>query len=275
MRASISLALLLAGAVMSSHAQWINYPTPGIPRTPDGKPNLTAPAPRASDGKPDLSGVWQVEPTPWAEMKPLVGNLNDLFAPGDDLMEFSKYAINILADFKPGEAPLRPEAAAALRQPRRAGPPCLPQGIPFIYLIPAPAKWIQTPGLIAIAFEGFENLRQVYIDGRKLPTDPQPLWTGYSVGKWEGGTLVIDTVGFNDKTRLDAMGHPHSDALHLTERYRRRDFGHMDVEVTINDPKMYAKPFTIKYTTLLLPDTDILEYVCEENEKDSRHLAKQ
>jgi hypothetical protein len=117
------------------------------------------------------------------------------------------------------------------------------------------------------------GLRQVYTDGRKPPADGQLLWQGYASGRWNGDTLVIDTVGFNDKTRLDAMGHPHSEALHLTERYHRRDFGHMDVEVTIDDPKMYTRPFTIKYTELLQPDTDILEYVCEENEKDLSHLA--
>jgi hypothetical protein len=274
MRRTGRLILGVAAVVACSHAQWVKYPTPGIPRTPDGKPNLTAPAPRASDGKPDLSGVWQVEPTPWPEMKPLVGNLNDLFVPGDDLMEFSKYAINILADFKPDQAPMRPEATAAFRQPRGTNA-CLPQGLPFVYLPPAPAKWIQTPGLIAIALEGAANLRQIYMDGRKLPADPQPSWAGYSVGRWESDTLVVDTVGFNDKTRLDAMGHPHSEALREIERYHRRDFGHMDVQVTIDDPKMYTRPFTIKYTKLLLPDTDILEYVCEENEKDAQHLGRQ
>jgi hypothetical protein len=274
MRADIRLILLFAGAAFVSSAQWVSYPTPGIPRTPDGKPNLTEPAPHASDGKPDLSGLWQVEPTPWAQMKPLVGNLNDLFAPGDDLREFSKYAINILADFRPEDAPLRPEAAAVLRQSRASANVCLPQGLPFVYLIPTPAKWIQTPGLIAIALEGPANLRQIYTDGRKLPTSAQPMWQGYSVGHWEGDTLVVDSMGFNDQTRLDAMGHPHSDALHEIERYHRRDFGHMDVAVTIDDPKMYTRPFTIKYTKMLLADTDLLEYVCEEDEKDLSHMPR-
>jgi hypothetical protein len=162
------LILLFAGAALGSPAQWVSYPTPGIPRTSDGKPNLTAPAPRASDGRPDLSGLWQVEPTPWAEMKPLVGNLNDVFAPGDDLREFSKYAINILADFRPEDAPLWSEAAAALRQPRAAANACLPQGLPFVYLIPTPANWIQTPRLIAIAVEGPANVRQIYTDGAQI-----------------------------------------------------------------------------------------------------------
>ena len=274
MRMFLRIAAVLAGCVWLSPAQWVNYPTPGIPRTADGKPNLTAPAPRRADGKPDLSGIWQVEPTPWEEMKPLVGNLNDAFAPGDDLRDFSKYAINILADFKPEEAPLRPEARAALRQRPPETNRCLPDGTPFVYLIPTPARWIQTPGLIGIAVEGKQPFRQIYTDGRKPPADRQPMWQGYSVGKWEGDTLVVDAIGFNDKTVLDGMGHPHSDALHEIERYHRRDFGHMDVELTIDDPKMYTKPFSIKYTKLLLPDTDILEYVCEDNERDAAHMTR-
>jgi hypothetical protein len=275
----IRIAFILTGAAACGQAQWINYRSPGIPRKPDGKPNLTAPAPRTSNGKPDFSGLWQVEPSPWAEIKPLVGDLNDVFVPGDDLSEFSKYGINILADFKREEAPIRPEVAAKMRQRQKGNEtemnPCLPGSITFMNLIPATNKWIQTPGLIVILQEAGFNFRQVYLDGRKPPSDALPLWLGYSVGKWEGDTLVVDTTGFNDKTVLDAFGNPHSDALHLTERYHRRDYGHLDVELTVDDPKIYTKPFTIKYTDLLLPDSDILEYVCEENEKDARHLAKQ
>jgi hypothetical protein len=274
MRTFTRLALLSAAAA-SVHGQWVNYPTPGIPRTREGKPNLSGPAPRAQNGKPDLSGLWQVQPSPWAEIKPIVGNMNDVFAPGDDLMEFSKYALNILADFKPAEAPIRPEAVALMRQRKPEGSPCLPGSISFTNLIPATTKWIQTPGLIAILQEASFNFRQVYLDGRKFPADAQPLWLGYSVGKWEGDTLVIESRGFNDKTVLDAFGHPHSEALHLTERYRRRDFGHMEGELTVDDSQMYTRPFTVKYTDVLQPDTDILEAICEENERDVKHMAKQ
>jgi len=270
----VTIALLIAGTVATCNAQWIHYRNPRVPRTRDGKPDLTARAPRTPDGKPDLSGIWQVKPSPWDELKPLVGNMNDLFVPGDDLMDFSKYALNILADFKPEEEPIRPEAKAALREPGRPVNSCLPQGIPFVYLLPVPSRWIQTPGYLAIVFEGMNGVRQVYLDGRKPPADREPLWQGYSTGKWEGDTLVIDTVGFNDKTSLDAMGHPHSEDLHETARYHRRDFGHMDVEVTIEDPKIYTRPFRIQYTDDLLPDTDILEYVCQENEKDAPHMSK-
>jgi hypothetical protein len=274
MRTFTRLALLFAAGT-SVYGQWVNYPTPGIPRTHDGKPNLSGPAPRAQNGKPDFSGLWQVQPSPWAEIKPIVGNMNDVFAPGDDLMDFSKYGLNILADFKPAEAPIRPEALARMRQRKPEGSPCLPGSISFNNLIPATTKWIQTPGLIAILQEASFNFRQVYLDGRKFPAEPQPLWLGYSVGKWEGDALVIESRGFNDKTVLDAFGHPHSEALHLTERYRRRDFGHMDGELTVDDPKMYTRPFTVKYTDILQPDTDILEAVCEENERDVKHMPKQ
>lgn len=279
MRTPIRIALIFAGVVVCSPAQWVRYRTPGIARTADGKPNLTAPAPRASDGRPDLSGLWQVQPSPWAELKPLVGNMNDVFAPGDDLMEFSKYAINILADFKRGEEPIRPEVAAARARQRKSGKPpesnpCLPGSITFTNLVPATIKWVQTPGLIVILQEAGFDFRQVYLDGRKPPSDALPLWLGYSVGQWEGDTLRVETTGFNEKTVLDAMGHPHSDALHLIERYHRRDLGHLDVELTVDDPKTYTKPFTIKYTDLLVPDSDILEYVCEENERDARHMKQ-
>jgi len=275
----IQMALVVVvGSAVCAPAQWVNYRTPGIPRTANGRPNLTAPAPRAADGRPELSGLWQVEPSPWAELKPLVGNMNDVFAPGDDLMDFSKYGINILADFKRGEEPIRPEAAArAGQRPRgkEAEPnPCLPGSITFTNLVPATIKWVQTPGLVVILQEAGFNFRQVYLDGRKPPADALPLWLGYSVGKWDGDTLVVDTTGFNDKTVLDALGHPHSDALRLTERYHRRDYGHMEVTLTVDDPKTYTKPFTVKYTNLLVPDSDILEYVCEENERDSRHMKQ-
>ena len=276
------IGILLAAAAVCAHAQWVNYPSRGTPRTRDGKPNLSAPAPRASNGKPDLSGVWQVEPTPFDEMTRLFGDVLSAFSvPGDDARTFSKYTVNIFADYKPEEEPLRPQAAELFQQ--RAPTigkdvptsHCLPGGIPFGALLPIPFKVIQTPGLIAMLFEGDGTIRQIYTDGRKPPADPQPLWLGYSVGKWDGDTLVVDTVGFNDKSWLDGLGHPHSEALHVVERFRRRDFGHLDVAVTFNDPKMYTKPFGVKFTELLLPDSDILESYCAENEKDQTHLAKQ
>ena len=276
----LTLFAFLALLGTSISAQWIHYPTPGIPRTADGKPNLSAPAPRTTDGKPDLSGLWHVEATPLTEMKRLFGaNMDVVSVPGMEPDTISKYAINILLDFKPEDAPMRPGAAALLR--RRLENPsevnstthCLPAGIPFSTLVSEVAKIVQTPGLTLIMLEVDSAVRQIYTDGRPHPVDRNPSWFGYSVGKWEGDVFVVDTVGFNDKTWLDAMGHPHSEAMRIVERYRRRDFGHLDVDITIDDPRMYTKPFTIKVTHLLQADTDILEYFCNENEKDRGHLG--
>ena len=270
-------ALLCAGA----RAQWMHYPTPGIPRTRDGRPNLAAPSPRASNGKPDLSGLWQVEPTPFDEIIRLFGpDIDTLSVPGDDIRNFSKYAFSVLVDFKPEEAPIRPEAAKIFEQRMKTAgisnptTDCLLAGIPFGGLLPFPNKFIQTPGVIVILQEGDGGLRQIFTDGRRHTPDPQPSWMGYSVGNWEKDSLVVDTVGFNDKGWLDGAGHPHSEALKIQERYRRRDFGHMDVQVTMDDPKMYTRPFSIKYTLDLVPDSDIGEYVCAENEKDRSHFGK-
>jgi len=272
------LAVSFTGAVLCAHAQWLNYPAPGTPRTRDGKPNLSAKTPRASNGKPDLSGVWQTELAPPGENERLFGDVfKEFVVPGDDPRTFSKYFLNILADFKPQDAPIRPEAAELARKnaaSARDNPStqCLPQGIARADLLSYnPFKIIQTPGLLAVLYEADNMFRQIYTDRRKLPADPQPSWMGYSVGKWEGDTLVADTAGFNDRSWLDAFGHPHSESLRLEERFHRRDFGHMDLQLTIDDPKMYTRPFTIKVTEVLVPDSDILEYVCE-NETDRAHL---
>jgi hypothetical protein len=152
---------------------------------------------------------------------------------------------------------------------------CLPLGLPRADLFNyAPFKIIQTPGMIAVLYEADNTHRQIYTDGRKLPVDPQPAWLGYSVGKWEGDTLVVDASGFTVMSPLDLMGHPHSEDLHIQERFRRRDFGHMDLSIMIDDLKMYTRPFTVKVTEVLIPDSDILESICNENEKDRPHLAK-
>jgi hypothetical protein len=280
-RRGVIIGILLAGAVSSAPAQWLNYRDPKTPRTRDGKPNLSAQAPRASDGRPDLSGVWQTEPSPPEEMARLFPGLDKVVLVGDDPRTFSKYMLNVLADFKPEEAPIRPGTGVSFGPSAKSlagdqpSSHCLPLGITMAEGIgsPIPYKIVQTPGLIMVLYEADGMHRQIYTDGRKHPPDPDPTWLGYSIGKWEGDTLVVDTVGFNDKSWLDAFGHPHSEALHLTERFHRRDFGHMDLQITIEDPKMYTRPFTIRYNQRLLPDTDILETVCTENEKDRAHLG--
>ena len=208
---------LIAGIVFSliassSAAQWLQLPTPGIPRTPDGKPNLTAPAPRTRDGKPDLSGMWE--------------------------RESDHYYNNAGADLKPAD--VKPWAQA-LYQRRLADfgtdsmeAQCLPLG-PAALTTSDPVKFIQTPSLIVILLEDL-TYRQIHMDGRKLPKNPNPSWMGYSVGRWDGDTLVVETSGFTERAWLDYDGHPHTEALRMTERYCRRDFGHLDVEVTFDDP---------------------------------------
>jgi hypothetical protein len=272
----LRLSFLIPAAVLAVHGQWLNYPAPGTPRTKDGKPDLFARTPRLA-GKPDLSGVWQVEPPAKGEIQRMLGgDLLDLLVPGDDITTFSRYFFNILADFKPEESPLRPEAAEIMRnrQKNRQTPDerCLPVGVPRAELMGFPFKIVQTPGLIVMLFEGDNSRRQIYTDGRKLPVDPNPAWMGYSVGHWEGDTLVVDSAGFTDKVWIDTFAHPVSESLRIQERFHRRDYGHMDLEITITDPKMYTKPISFKVTELFLPDSDILEYFCTENEKDRAHM---
>ena len=270
------IGLMLTGAIVCAPAQWLNHRDPRIPRTKDGKPNLSAPAPRAANGKPDLSGIWLTDRTPRPEMERLFRGFGAFAVPGDDPLEFNKYFLNIMSDFKPEDDPLRPEFAPLMKQRARAQRDtpttlCLPLGIPWADAFPGTRKIVQTPGLTLVIYEG-EPTRQIFTDGRKHPSDPDPSWLGYSVGNWEKDTLVVDTVGFNDRTWLDAFGHPHSESLHVVERIQRRDFGHLDLQVTFEDSKMYTKPVTVKYSQTLLPDTDLLEYVCTENEKSRAHL---
>ena len=205
-----------------------------------------------------MSGVWHVQPTGMKEMKRLFGeNADATDVPGMELDTISKYGINILQDFKPEEAPIRPEALQIQRARKIDDFPathCLAQGIPLGSMLSEPVKFVQSPKLIAILYEADDKHRQIYTDGRVLPKEfDQPAWMGYSVGRWDRDTLVVESAGFNDKTWLDVMGHPHSEALRVTERYHRRDFGRMDVEMTFDDPKMYTKPFTIKVTYELWP----------------------
>jgi hypothetical protein len=175
---------------------------------------------------------------------------------------------------------MQPKAIEIMRA-RFAGPldgfpstRCLPAGILVADLFATPFKIVQTPRLIVILYEDMGLPRQVFLDGRRPPEDPQPAWMGYSVGRWDGDTLVVESAGFNDQTWLDTFGHPHSTAMYVTERFLRRDFGHMETAITIDDPQMYAKPFTIRVEQILMPDTDLLETVCNENERDRVHLTK-
>jgi hypothetical protein len=264
------------------HAQWLNYPTPGIPRLPDGKPNLAAPAPRTADGKPDLTGVWMHELTSVAEMKRLYGAIIDdrvkVDVPGMEIGTQHKYATNILLDSKPAESLMRPEALEVMRKRAANRDPanvCMDIfGFPRAGLLSEPIKIVQSPRATVVLYEVGNLHRQIFTDGRVLPREFDfPAFLGYSAGHWEGDVLVVETAGFNDSTPLDGDGHPHSDALRISERFRRPDFGHLDVEMTFDDPKMYTKPFTIKIPHDLLADAEIFEMFCE-NEKDRDHLKR-
>jgi len=268
------LLLVLLFAPLCVNGQWATYRDPVLPRTKDGKPNLSAPSPRLN-GKPDLSGIWQAESAAVAEIRQflLPGDINGL---GEDLP--TKYFFNFFADYPAGQEPIRPEVRAKLNQ-RPPGPPAVPTlcalpTLPLEGLVPAPFKIVQTPRLTMVLYEADTVFRQVFSDGRALPPDPQPSWLGYSVGKWVADSFVVETVGFTDKAPLDAMGHPRSEALRLTETFRRRDVGHMDVEITVDDAKTYTKPVTILVKHRLLPDTELLESFCNENEKDLAHFPK-
>ena len=270
MRNRFSLLMWIAAAtlsaVVSTHTQWLHSPTAGAPRTRDGKVDMTGRVPRV-DGKPDLSGLWQVQGDPRAP--------GGLFGLGESLN--SRYFRNVLADYPADKAPLTPDGLARLKQnlqPTTFNPVlnCLPDGVPHGDLLPEPFKVVHSKGVILFLYEVETTFRQVFMDGRKLPIDPSPAWQGYSVGRWEGDTLVVDTIGFNDRSWLDARGTPHSEDMRVEERFRRRDYGHIYLTITITDPKTFTQPITFSVVLDLMPDTDLLEHYCAENEKDDARI---
>jgi hypothetical protein len=226
-------------------AQWLSIPLPGTPRTPGGKPNLNAATPRTAEGQPDLSGIWRADSPRWNE---------NLAPEGTD-------------------APMLPAAAelykhrVATQGWNRPETYCMPHGVPDAMTVGGlPFKILQMPGVTVLLFEEFHKYRQIHTDGRQLPVNPDPAWYGYSIGRWEGDTLVVETAGFKEGSWLDNSGHPHTDALRTIERFRRVNFGHMEVDVTIDDRKAYSRPWksdTMRFT--LLPDTELLEHLCENN----------
>jgi hypothetical protein len=252
----MAMKLLFVLLAATASAQWLNYPTAGIPLGRDGKPNLSAPAPKMANGKPDLSGVW--------------------------MADGQTYFFDLAAGLKPDDVVMQPWAKT-LQQQRaedihRDDPlgKCLPHGVPRINTNGLfPFKIIQTPGLVVILYEQLNLFRQVFMDGRKLAGDVNPTWLGYSTGRWDGDTLVVETTGFNGKAWLDTQqGRPATDALHVTERFRRPNFGNLEIQATIDDSKAYTKPWTttIQKSYLQL-GTDILEFICNENEKDAPHMV--
>ena len=247
MRTVFLLAILIAATNTTVTVQWLKQPTRGIPRTVDGKADLAAPTPRMANGKPDLSGMWQMNP--------------------------GSYVVNMTQDLDPSE--IAPSAEARYREHLEnyaKDPGCfLPSGPR--YFIAGVGKFIQTPGLLVILNNDL-TYRQIFLDGRDLPNDPSPSFMGYSAGHWDGDTLVVDSIGLNDRTILDTGGHPHTEGLHITERFRRRDFGHMDLQVTFSDPVLYKKPMIVPVDMQYAVDDELIEYICRENEKDYEHLGK-
>jgi hypothetical protein len=245
-----SLAIVLAAA--TANAQWDTFPMKNVPRTADGKVDLKAPARRTPDGKPDLQGFWM--PT-----NPV------------------KHLLNLAADLKPGEVPLQPWAEALLKErietngKDHPGVRCLPSGIPEKDNIPDGLKVVQTPDLLVVLHESRTIYRQIFLDGRPLPKSAQPTWMGYSTGKWEGDTLVVETIGQNGRTWLDMRGLPATESFAVDGL--RLNYGTLQIDVTIDDPKAYTKPWNVKLSWSLQPDIELIESICEENNKDPGHMV--
>jgi hypothetical protein len=257
------LLCVLATAAAPAQAQWQRVRDASLQWTRDGSPDLAAPTPRV-DGTPDLSGVWLPDTDP---LPPGVESIE-----GD--LEFPRHMINIGADLPPDSVPLQPWAAELLEKRSGVEAPvayCKPTGVPLLNAIVLPYKIVQTPRLILVLYEENTVFRQIFLDGREPVEDPIPRFMGYSTGRWERDELVVDTVGLSDQSWLDNMGHPRTEQLHLVERFRRPDAGHLEIETTIDDPGAYTAPITYTVKATLVPEDDLLEYFCSENEKDSAH----
>jgi hypothetical protein len=289
--ASAVFATLIAPA----HAQWPPYPTPNVPRNEDGTPNMKGPTPRAADGHPDLTGLWEIyfnsiaPPPPPGQSSPSRSlqegsdgsqlGLTPATPPADPNAPPRATFFDIGANI-PGGLPLQPWAkelrAQRMADNQKDNPDahCLPMGFMQLHGHPQPRKIVQTPTLIVIMYEGNQGLRQIFTDGRPLPEvneDLQPWWYGYSIGHWERDTLVVESVGFREDGWLDVYGSPLTDKGKLIERWRRPDFGHLEIDVTVDDPKAYTKPFTVRVSHQLTLDQELIEFICNENERSSQH----
>jgi hypothetical protein len=260
-------AVVLSVISTPSFAQWLNYPTQGVPKQADGTPNLTAPTPRTADGKPDLSGLWA----------------NFCPSGGKTVLCMPEFAVpQVFGDIGrgvKGGLPYQPWAADIVKtrkaQNGKDDPTthCLPGGIAKLHTSALLRKIVQVPGLVIFLTERNASYRQVFTDGRPLPEDPNPSWNGYSTGHWEGDTLVVETTGFEDGQWLDRAGSPLTSAARTTERFRRVNYGTLEISLTVDDAKAYTKPWTIQLTQGLALNTELLDYICLENEKDSTHLV--
>ena len=259
-----AVALVLAAAPASLFGQWFDYPTAKVPLGPDGKPNLTAPAPRTADGHPDLSGMWG-----WEAFVPCGKHCND----GQIGREF----LNIAAKLK-GGPPYQPWAAELVKQRtadqvKDPNVHCMPRGAPRIWTDDYYKRLIQNPDRLVILTERNMQYRQIFTDGRPLPEDPNPTWNGYSTAKWDGDTLVVQTIGFRDDLWLDSNGNPLTNAAKTTEKIRRSNYGTLQIEITIDDPKAYTAPWTVTLNQPIVLDSELLDYYCLENEKDAVHMG--
>ena len=255
----IAFFLLATAASLPVGAQWITYPTPGIPHTKDGKPDLSAPAPKTTDGKPDLSGMWYPIKTAEDAFPEFRGAF---FDPGTSIngLPYQPWAAELVRARKANNSKDHPNAK------------CLPLAPPQLHTHPSNRRIIQLPGSLVTLFERDTNFRVIYTDGRPLPADPQPSWFGYSTGKWEGDVFVAETNGFKDDTWVDQIGSPMTSSGRLTERFRRVNFGILEIEMTINDPKAYTRPWTVKIQQGLVADGQLIEWFCDD-EKDQTHLV--
>ncbi len=265
------LALLVSALCLSAPlaAQWLKYPTANVPRTADGKPNLAAPAPRGIDGKPDFSGLWIT-----ADGQVCPPNKDGSFQSCAIELPISRVGIDINLGV-PGGLPYQPGVAAIVKKriaDQAKDDPharCMPDTFMRAYGLPHMEKFVQVPGLLVMLNEMNANYRQVFTDARPLPKDPDPAWNGYSSAHWEGDTLVVDSIGFRDDIWLDVAGNYISSAAKMQERIRRPDFGHLKIDVTVDDPKVYTKPWTVHLTQAFALNTELIDEICVENEKSS------
>jgi hypothetical protein len=262
-----AIGALLCASVF---CQWIDYPTAGVPKGKDGKPNLSAPAPRAADGKPDLSGIWVT-----AEPLPCPPTLQDDAGNCLEKSPLSRYAPD-LNQAVPGGLPFQPWALEVLKQRKAAGLDphvlCMPSNFPRMFTLPHYTRYIQTHGMLVLMNEFNASYRQIFLDGRPLPVDPQPTYNGYSSAKWEGDTLVVETNGFRDDLWMDMAGTPLTNAARVTERFRRPSFGTLEITATIDDPKAYTRPWNLKMMEKIVLNTELMDEVCLENEQSARHM---
>ena len=287
----ITAVFVVLGAPLASPplaAQWMQYPTAGVPRKADGTVNMSAPAPRIANGKPDFSGIWTTaEPnrdtgelsTPKQKQGPRDPRTSkQAQSPGDPGDIRASRQMAYLGVDLPGGLPYQPWLAKVTKERTdnlaKDDPHirCLPDNFLRAYGLPHLLKFVQTPGLLVVLDEMNAIYRQVFLDGRPLPTDPTPSWQGYSSGKWSGDTLIIDTIGLRDDTWIDWNGSVLTQAAKVREQIRRPDFGHLEIQVTVDDPKAYTKPWTVTLKQRIVVDTDLIDEICLENEQSLKHM---